>query len=190
MRRTIALLLSVVVVVVSGCAQEASPDEIGSVTTASRTSSEGTREIFRDPQRTYTIELGRDWRELPGTLVEEIEAWQVGATEDGFTPNVNVLTQAAPGLDLQEYVDLSGESGEDLGGYEVIDLSIVDGAHGQLGVMDYTSRQGSHDLHHLGVFAVADDRAIVATLTAPEAVFDALREEVWPYLLTLQNIER
>jgi hypothetical protein len=40
------------------------------------------------------------WVLLPGVFVAEIEAWTVGPPQEGFAPNVNVLTQAAPGLDL------------------------------------------------------------------------------------------
>ncbi len=69
--------------------------------------------------------------------------------------------------------------------FELIDEDIIAGANGQpLAAIEYTGG----GLQYLGVFAVGDDQAVVATLTAPPTRFDAIRDEVMPYLLTLDRL--
>jgi hypothetical protein len=175
-------------VTITACAKEAPPETLDATTTSSESSAGHVGELFQDPQSTYTMEIDPSWTKAPGTLVEEIEVWKVGRSVDGFTPNVNVLTQQAPNLDLEEYVELSRDSA-DGAGFDLVEVTIVEGANGQpLGVMEYTGRQGAHELHWLGVFALKDDRAVVATLTAPPDTFDELVIDVRPLLLTLENM--
>jgi hypothetical protein len=60
---------------------------------------------FSDPQGSYEIAVDRDWDPAHGTIVAEVEFWFVAEPDDAFAPNVNVLTQAVPGMDLQGYLD-------------------------------------------------------------------------------------
>jgi len=110
--------------------------------------------------------------------------WLVADPEASFALNVNVLTQAAPGMDLAGYLELSIDNAPLLlDDFELLDESIVESDAGQgLAVMEYAGA----DLQYLGVFAIDSGQAIVATLTAPTHRFNAIRDSVMPYLLTLK----
>jgi hypothetical protein len=139
-----------------------------------------------DPQGTYTITVGPDWTEQPSAVVKEVENWVVAPPEDGFAPNVNVLTQAAPGMDLKQYMDFSAKH---LGALELIDSSTVRGTNGNtLGLVEYSGvvpTAPGRTLHFLATVDVRNGQAVVATFTAPDDSFDLEREDVEPYLLTL-----
>ncbi len=131
--------------------------------------------------------IGHDWQEMSGTVVAEIEAWIVAPPSDGFAANVNVLTQKAPGIDLQGYRDLSIKNGDRvMQNFELIDSGVVKGPSGStLGWMDFTGRSGGRDLRFLAVYGLLNGQARLATLTAPPDNFSELRSRIEPYLLTL-----
>jgi hypothetical protein len=143
---------------------------------------------FTDPQGTYTMSIGPEWTDLPSTMVAEVETWAVGDPDAGFTPNVNVLTQDAPGMDREEYMELSVASLESIDA-ELVEHAFVTGPNGgSLGLMEYIAQPPgvSGDLHFIAVFDLRDGTAIVATYTASLERFDELRAAVEPYLLTLE----
>ena len=76
-------------------------------TTGETVAAEVDGKAFVDPQGTYLISIGSDWVEQPGAFVKEVEAWVIAEPADGFAPNVNVLTQDAPGMSVAEYLDFS-----------------------------------------------------------------------------------
>jgi hypothetical protein len=142
---------------------------------------------FSDPQGTYTITLGPEWTEAPSAMVAEVETWAVGDPDGQFTPNVNVLTQDAPGLDLEEYMEASVASLGSIDG-EVIDHAFVTGPSGRsLGLMEYVAQPPGvrTELHFIATFDLRDGTAVVATYTATTDQFDEVRPSVEPYLLTL-----
>ena len=144
-----------------------------------------TLDTFHDPQGTYTMRIDPSWVEQPGAVVKEVEAWTVGPVRDHFAANVNVLTQQVPDLDLAGYMKVSGEH---MGGLTLIDSKVVKGTNGnELGVLEYSAppTQG-RSLHFVVAVAVTHGQAVVATLTAEEDQFAALRDKTEPYLLTLQ----
>jgi hypothetical protein len=140
-------------------------------------------EAFSDPQGTYEITVASAWEENHGGFVAEIEVWFVAEPVDGFAPNVNILTQTAPGMDTSKYLELSIDGAPAfISDFDLLEQSLVEGANGQtLATMEYTG----DGLQYLGVFTVSSGQAVVATLTAPPDRFEALREEILPYLLTL-----
>jgi hypothetical protein len=77
-----------------------------------------------------------------------------------------------------------------LGGLKLIDSSTIVGTHGnKLGLLEYSGvlpTGPDQPLHFLATVDVRNDQAIVATFTAPEAVFAQERSDVEPYLQTLQ----
>ena len=145
-------------------------------------------ELFLDPQGTYTMSIPPDWSRMPGIAVQEIEFWALDQSQVGFTDNVSVLTQAAPGMDLDEYLEVSAEN---MGNLVVLERYTVIGTNGnELGVLE---SQGTpfgaatdEPIHFLTVVDVLDEVAIVATLSATIGTFDARRLAAEPYLLTLQ----
>jgi hypothetical protein len=156
--------------------------------TAAAAPSDG--EVFTDPQGTYTITLGPDWTKLPSAMVAEVETWGVADAAGGFSPNVNVLTQDAPGMDPDEYMRVSLAGLESIDG-ELLDHAFVVGPTGaSLGLIEYTAQfSGSPvDLHFLAVFDLRDGTAIVGTFTATPDRFDELWPAVEPYLLTLRAL--
>ena len=93
---------------------------------------------FTDPQGTYTIDISPAWTETSGTLVQEIEAWQIGTGTSQFQDNVNVLTQDTQGLDLQAYLDFSEAH---LGGMDLISSEVITGTAGnELGLIEYSGQ--------------------------------------------------
>jgi hypothetical protein len=77
-----------------------------------------------------------------------------------------------------------------MGGFRRVGSSTVRGTNGnELALLEYKgSVEGAStgQLHFLATIAVSDGQAVVATLTTKESSFDELRQEVEPYLLTLQ----
>ena len=149
-------------------------------------------EAFSDPQGAYTVRIGKDWGPLPGTFVDEIETWSVAEPADGFGANVNVLTQAAPGMDLSSYLDLTVDSIDTIDELTLIEASIVEGANGnQLGLIEYEGvvpgTPPGQSLSFLATFDVRDGTAVVATLTALPSNFESLRSEIEPLLMSLQR---
>jgi len=189
----LALVAVVVLSLAAGCGDGAPVASGGGASTPSGHSAESsttTKSLsagtpFVDPQNTYTITVGPDWKQQPSAVVKEIENWTVAPSEDGFAPNVNVLTQAAPGMDLAEYMDFSAKH---VGGIKLIDSSTVDGTNGnKLGLLEFAGTFGTNRaLHSLATVDVRNDQAVVATFTAPEDAFAGERPDVQPYLLTLQ----
>jgi hypothetical protein len=144
-------------------------------------------QVFEDPQGSYEIEVDPDWEAHHGEIAEDVEVWVVGPSEDGFAPNVNTLTQAAPGVDLSEYLDISVEQGPSfVPDFELLDSDVVEGSESELGLLEYTGTQDDRPLHFLATVDVQDGTAVVATFTAPPGVFDESRGEIEPYLLTLR----
>ena len=47
------------------------------------------------------------WEARHGAIAEGIEVWLTDEVEDGFGPNVNVLTQATGDMTLDEYTEMS-----------------------------------------------------------------------------------
>lgn len=144
---------------------------------------------FDDPDGTYTMTIGAEWAAMSGALARGIETWAIGDATREFQPNVNVLTQDAPGMDLDDYLEVSvrGMRGLDL---ELSDHATVTTAEGELGMMVYSGPVPgvAADLSFLAVFGVRDGTAVVATLSAPPDRFDTLRAAVEPYLLTLHVV--
>ena len=123
------------------------------------------------------------WTELAG---QSVQTWQVAEPVDGFVPNVNVVTQPAPELTLDQLVDASARS---LIGFDLIDTAIVGTARGDVGVIEYagTPQGAPTELRFLAVVALGDDHAAVATFTAPAASFESRGVGIEPYLTTLQS---
>jgi hypothetical protein len=141
-------------------------------------------DTFVDPQGTYTITIGDDWTPQSGTLVKEIEVWSV-ASSSGFAANVNVLTQSAPGMDLQRYMDVSAQN---MGDLKLVDQELIDGTNGnRLGLIEYAGVMSDRPLHFLATFDIQNDQAVVATFTADETAFASLRPTIEPFLRTLQG---
>ena len=137
----------------------------------------------------YDITFDPSWVANHGSLAAEIELWVVGPIADGFAPNVNVLTQLVPELDIDGYIEVSADSSPRfISNFELIDSGIVEGSSGQmLGFMEYLGALGGPLVHALAVFVLADGIAVIATLVALPDDFDELRETIEPLLLTLRR---
>jgi hypothetical protein len=108
-------------------------DDPGSTEPAS--SDPAAADVFVDPQGSYTMSISTGWRSLAGVFVKEIEGWAIGETPEGFTPNVIVLTQDAPGMDLASYLEFSAQN---LGGLDLIEKAMTTGTNGnELGLLEY-----------------------------------------------------
>ena len=144
-------------------------------------------ELFSDPQGAYDLRIDPDWEANHGSFVAEVEVWFVGEPEDGFAPNVNVLTQQVGDADLTAYLDLSIDGAEQaIEDFRLVSREQRVGDRGDdLGVLDYYGSQDGRQFRFLQVIAVDSGQAIVATLTVPEGDFAGFRGEVEPYLLTL-----
>ncbi|MEZ5225736.1 MAG: hypothetical protein R2710_03420 [Acidimicrobiales bacterium] len=187
--RTAAAVL--VAVWLSGCSSSTEDGEVvgtsSSTTAATTTVPLPVDELFVDPDGTYQLRVPSTWQANHGLVVAEVELWLVEEPTAGGAPNVNILTQQAPGLTLSEYRDASVGNAPAAGAdFEVLSSELIDGANGQpLALMEY--RAGEQQ--YLGVFGMTDaGQAIVATLTAPADRYDELKAAVLPALLTLEPL--
>ena len=140
---------------------------------------------FHDPQGRYAITVGADWSALPGVSAADIETWSIGAAGRAFAPNVNVLVQDTPGMDLDDYLAYSRTH---MGDLDVVDHRVVTGSDGrELGLIEYAGEPpgSSIPLHFLAITDVGDGTAVLATFTALPDDFADLRAAVEPYMLTL-----
>jgi hypothetical protein len=147
-------------------------------------------ELFVDPEGPYEVVVNPEWVPSHGTLTVGVEVWAV--EEPGpFTSNVNILTQLIPsGITLEDYLQVSIDGGDAaISNFALLEEGIVTGPEGQpLAFMTYEGSPNGQRLGFLGVFALRDEEAVVATFTAPLDEFDELRTEIEPYLLTLRPL--
>ncbi len=143
---------------------------------------------FTDPEGTYQMVISDEWVASNATFAAGIEMWFVAEPVDGFTSNVNVLTQPVPtDMALEDYLNLSIESAPGfIADFRLIRQEVVTGRDGQpLALMEYVGSPQGSALHFLGVFGLGDGEAVVATLSTPPETYERLAEEIEPYLLTL-----
>jgi hypothetical protein len=172
---------------VAGCGSGDSDPKVASITTASGPQPTVSGTTFRDPQGAYTITVPDTWTENSGALGSEIEGWFVAPRAAEFSANVNVITQAVPGLDLEEYLDGSLDAApKQMEDFRLVSRGFLTSTSGsRLGALEYTGRTSDRDLHFLVVFGVRNGHAVAATLTALPADFARLRGLTEPYLRTL-----
>jgi hypothetical protein len=142
-----------------------------------------------DPEGAYSITVPDEWVANHGAFAEGVELWFTGPAEDGFRPNVNVMTQVVGTMDLDGYGELSIEGAPTLiAEFELVDSRTEIGEGGtELGVMEYRGRVAAGGpLGFLSVYAISDEKAIVATLTTSADTYAAQRDAWLPYLLTLE----
>jgi hypothetical protein len=182
----------VLLLAVAGCAdgeQELTELVEGPSSTEGSIDVDRERSVFVDPQGTYEVDIDPGWSAAHGLLVAEIEMWFVAPARDGFRANVNILTQAAPGLTLSDYMDDTDRATEAAGG-SVHENEVRRGSTGNdVGVTVYDTEQGGAELRHLATVIVNDEVAVVATLTALRGDFDDRRAEVEAYLLSLRPLQ-
>jgi len=146
-------------------------------------------ESFVDPEGAYRITVPGTWEARHGAIAEGIEVWLAGEVEDGFGPNVNVLTQTTGGMTLDEYTESSiANAPTFVKDFEVLDSRRETGPNGtELAILEYSGEAGTdRPLRFLAVWTVNDGQAVVATFTTTPERYEAQREDVLPYLLTLE----
>src|SRR5437773_4425922 len=120
---------------------------------------------YNDPEGAYAIQVDPAWEIQVGAVAQGVEIWFLGPAEGDFRPNLNVLTQSAPGMSLADYTVASIANAPSL----IADFKVVSEAQsaasgGSLEVLEYTGTAQGRQLHFLAVFGVRSNRAIVATL--------------------------
>ena len=146
-------------------------------------------EAFVDPEGMYRLTVDDAWEPRHGAIAQEIEVWLTHPIADGFAPNVNILTQATGNMTLDEYTQASIDNAPTfIQDFELADTRTVAGPGGDLAVVEYSGKAGGAEqpLRFLAVWTVHEGNGIVATFTSLEEHFDAQRDEVLPYLLTLE----
>ena len=147
-------------------------------------------EAFVDPEGLYRLTVSAAWEPRHGALAQGIEVWLTHPPADGFAPNVNILTQATGTMTLDEYTQTSLDNAPTfIEDFELIDSRTVTGPGGsELAVVEYSGIAGGANspLRFQAVWTVHEGNAIVATFTSLAEHFEAQRDEVLPYLLTLE----
>ena len=149
-------------------------------------------ELFEDPEGLYRITLDEDWDPFDQGIPTGVEAFLVATPEDGFGPNVTILTaEDAPGMDEEEYLEAGLERLRSMGpatGVEMLDSGTFEGPTGNdLAFAEFTQRDPTFgELHQLQVFDIADGMSALATLTVLADRFDEIRPEVEPFMRTLE----
>ena len=101
-------MAAVVLLAGAGCAESASVHAVSSERSIVGTALDGA-ETFADPQGTHTLMVDPAWATLPGAFVKEVEAWSIGIVDEGFTANINVLTQETAVDDLDASNSAAGD---------------------------------------------------------------------------------
>lgn len=141
---------------------------------------------YNDPEGAYVIQVDPAWEIQVGGLAQGIEVWYVGPVEADFRPNLNLLTQSAPGVNLDQYAQVSVANAPSfIPDFALVGQSQIDAPGGRLGVLEYTGSYQGRQLHFLAYYGVKNDRAVVATLTTPPISFASWRGAIEPYLKTL-----
>ena len=182
-----AVLTAVLLLLVSGCAP--STDDPASTATAEASAEPVAQEPapegegFNDPGGRYTMTVPATWQADHEAIGGSIEVWYIAKPEDGFAPNVNVLTEDIRGMSVEDYTQLSIANGPRLlPGFELLKTDVVTGPGGHdLMTMSYTDGEAKY----LGVIGMGADGAVVATLTSTPERYLSIVEESYPYLLTL-----
>ena len=146
-------------------------------------------ESYVDPEGAYRITIPDSWEARHGAIAEGIEVWLTDEVEDGFGPNVNVLTQTTGDMTLDEYTEMSiANAPSFVKDFEVQDSRRETGPNGtELAVLEYSGEAGAdRPLRFLAVWTVANGQAVVATFTTTPERYEELRSDVLPYLLTLE----
>ena len=146
-------------------------------------------ESYVDPEGAYRMTVPDSWEARHGAIAEGIEVWLAGEVEDGFGPNVNVLTQTTGGMTLDEYTETSiANAPSFVKDFEVADSRRETGPNGtELSVLEYSGEAGTdRPLRFLAVWTVNDGQAVVATFTTTPERYEEQRDDVLPYLLTLE----
>jgi hypothetical protein len=140
---------------------------------------------FADPEGRYTLSVPADWEAHHGVAGEGIEVWLVddGDDADGFATNINVITEDVVGMSLEDYVELSIENAPTImSDFALVSSETVTGAAGQeLAVMEYTGA----GMPYIGVMAMGAEGAVVITLASTTDTFAAVKDAVYPFMLTL-----
>ena len=146
---------------------------------------------FVDPQGKYTIDVSSDWEARPGAILDPKEVWFVAAPDGGFRPNMNILDQEVPLVDLSTLMDASVE--QLAAQFEVVDDWITTGTNGnQLGFVEYTGSLDSGGqkvaAHFLATMSLNKTTAVIATFASSESTFEDLYPMIESYMLTLRNV--
>jgi hypothetical protein len=144
---------------------------------------------FRDPEGSYELRVDPAWTYQAGAFAQGVEIWFLGPAEDGFTPNMNLLTQTTGGMSLSDYLDVSVQNAPGfIPDFELVASEEFEGDGGTLGLLEYTGTATSgHELHFLAIISTEGNDAVVATLTAPADSFEDWRDEVEPFMLSLRR---
>ncbi len=187
-------VLGLLAVVTSGCGGDDSSQRSSSTSGAPLAELDATGrraragERYEDPQGAYTMTIGDTWQSKTSQGTPETEYWLVAPAENNFAANVNVITQSVPGVDLERYLDISLKQ---VGTFDVVRNEVVQGRTGNdLGVLEFIGTQpaltGDKVLHFLAYVSMKRGQAVVATLTSLDGSFPDRRDEIEPYLQTLQ----
>src|SRR6185295_20258324 len=127
---------------------------------------------YNDPEGAYALQVDPAWEIQVGGVTQGVEVWFVGPSEADFRPNVNLLTQAAPGVSLDQYAQVSvANAPEFISDFALVSQAQMDGPGGRLAMFEYTGSYQGRQLHFLAYFGVKNDKAVVATLTTPPISF-------------------
>ena len=141
---------------------------------------------YNDPEGAYAIQVDPAWEIQVGGVTQGVEVWFVGPFEADFRPNVNLLTQAAPGVSLEQYAQVSiANAPQFISDFALVSQALMDGPGGRLAMFEYTGSYQGRQLHFLAYFGMKNDKAVVATLTPPPTSFASWRGSIEPYLKTL-----
>ncbi len=145
---------------------------------------------FTDPGGVYRISVKDSWT----SASETPKAWKIAETTDGFTANVNVVSEEIPSgqdLDLDKYIEISLTNVKTvITDAEVIDNGRVKLASGaEAARLVYTGTASGKPLKFLQIVAFNGKRAAIATLTSNPDRFDADAKESEAFMQTLELLE-
>ena len=145
---------------------------------------------FVDPAGAYQISIDPSWKGVS----EQPKAWSVGAPENGFTTNVNIVTETLPSSDikLDQYIDVSLKNIKNvIQGVEVETQETITLASGaEAARLVYSGTVSGKSVKFLQVVHLNSDakRVAIATLTSTPDGFDKAGAATEDYLRTLETL--
>ncbi|MCB1031909.1 MAG: hypothetical protein KDA95_11260 [Acidimicrobiales bacterium] len=149
-------------------------------------------DLFSNEAEGWAIQVGPSWTTQDGSQIPggaQASFWMIADAQGGFAPNVNVLVSPAVG-GLQKFIDdtelsLSGI----LENAEIHEAELrVNTIGQQAAFFEYSGSAQSQSIRFFASAVEVADGIALATFTVPEDRVDELKDEVVPYLATLQAI--
>lgn len=124
--------------------------------------------VWKDPDYGFSLEPPKGWT-LSSSAGAQI-SMVAPSSENGFTPTINVMVQAAPGVTLEQYAEKSLAQADRYKGKLIAQKAVE--AHGLAGhQLHMSANLSGRELEFLSTFYIYNNKVFLITATAVPANF-------------------